>query len=82
MLLTASSIVYLISAIDECAEKKNDCSNERAWAVVFALVGLVVILTVMIARMVSGPDAFVNVEGGISLFLFLWWLVGACLGTL
>ncbi len=80
MLLTASSLIYLISAIDVCADV--NCNHERAWAVVFALVGLVVILTVMIARLVSGPDAFVGVEGGISLFLFLWWLVGACIGTL
>ncbi len=74
--------MYLISAIDVCNVKHVDCTNENAWAVVFAVVGLVVIATVLAVRFFAGPDTGVHVEGGISLFLFLWWLIGACVGTL
>ncbi len=74
--------MYLISAIDVCNEKHVKCTKENAWAIVFSAVGLFVIATVLVVRVFAGPDTGVHVEGGISIFLFLWWLIGACVGTL
>jgi hypothetical protein len=79
-LLFAASLVYVIAAAIECDQ--NSCTGNRGYAIVVGVVSLFITLCLVVVRVIKQAAMVDKLHKFISVFLFIWWGVGAAVGTL
>lgn len=81
ILLLAASIFYLTAAGIVCDDngRQNSCTSAEAYAVAVGAVSLFVVLALLVLDIVKGVKDIIHQIS--SVFLFIWWLIGACYGT-
>jgi hypothetical protein len=79
-MIFAASIIYLIASAIAC-DNANYCKNEYGFAVAVAVVSLIISGLLLVLRLVKREALLEKFNPIISLFLFLWWIVGASVGT-
>ncbi|KAG5177323.1 hypothetical protein JKP88DRAFT_226625 [Tribonema minus] len=79
-LLFAASLVYVIASSINC-DNKNSCKGTDAYAVSVGMVSLGITSLLIGLRVVSKEDMLEGKHKFLATFLFLWWGVGAAVGT-
>ncbi|KAG5185433.1 hypothetical protein JKP88DRAFT_236875 [Tribonema minus] len=78
-LLFAASLVYVIAASIQCTH--HTCTGSRGYAIVVGVVSLFITTLLIVIRAIKQAAMVDKMHKFISLFLFVWWGVGAAVGT-
>lgn len=76
-LLFVASIFYTTASGIAC--DRNTCTSNEAYAVSVGVISLVFTMALLAGSLMMDIPVLVHRIAGV--FLFLWWLIGACVGT-
>lgn len=78
-LVFGASLIYVIAASIVCDD--NNCRSYYGYAVAVGVVSLIITLLMLILRFTKRDSMAEKAHRFVSLFLCLWWLIGAAIGT-
>jgi hypothetical protein len=79
-MIFAASVIYMIAASIAC-DNLNYCKNEWGYAVAVGVVSIIITGFLLLLRITKRTEILGRGHPIVSLFLFLWWGVGAGVGT-